>query len=68
MPAKRTRVVKKVAPPVVVEQPFIIEQPKEQTIPNISELFTMKFKTDRGELVGIRRGMKLGSIEIYEVK
>lgn len=65
MPAKRTRVVKKVAPPV--EKP-IVEQPKEQTIPNISELFTMKFKTDRGELVGIRRGMKLGSIEIYEVK
>ena len=48
------------------------EKPKEEKVevvlPHISEIFSMKFRTDNGDIVGIRRGMKLGSIEFYPVK
>jgi len=72
------KVVKRATKPKTVEQ-FIddfakaeAEKPKEEKVevvlPHISEIFSMKFRTDNGDIVGIRRGMKLGSIEFYPVK
>lgn len=72
------KVVKRTTKPKTVEQ-FIddfakaeAEKPKEEKVevvlPHISEIFSMKFRTDNGDIVGIRRGMKLGSIEFYPVK
>ena len=71
-------VVKRATKPKTVEQ-FIddfakaeAEKPKEEKVevvlPHISEIFSMKFRTDNGDIVGIRRGMKLGSIEFYPVQ
>ena len=71
-------VVKRATKPKTVEQ-FIddfakaeAEKPKEEKVeivlPHINEIFSMKFITDKGDIVGIRRGMKLGSIEFYPVK
>ena len=72
------KVVKRATKPKTVEQ-FIddfakaeAEKPKEEKVevvlPHISEIFSMKFMTDNGDIVGIRRGMKLGSIEFYPVQ
>ena len=72
------KVVKRITKPKTVEQ-FIddfakaeAEKPKEEKVevvlPHISEIFSMKFRTDNGDIVGIRRGMKLGSIEFYQVQ
>lgn len=72
------KVVKRATKPKTVEQ-FIddfakaeAEKPNEEKVevvlPHISEIFSMKFRTDNGDIVGIRRGMKLGSIEFYPVK
>jgi len=74
----QSKVVKRATKPKTVEQ-FIddfakaeAEKPKEEKVevvlPHISEIFSMKFRTDNGDIVGIRRGMKLGSIEFYPVQ
>ena len=74
----QSKVVKRATKPKTVAE-FIddfakaeAEKPKEEKVevvlPHISEIFSMKFRTDNGDIVGIRRGMKLGSIEFYPVK
>lgn len=72
------KVVKRITKPKTVAE-FIddfakaeAEKPKEEKaeaiLPHIDEIFSMKFRTDSGDIVGIRRGMKLGSIEFYPVQ
>ena len=74
----QSKVVKRATKPKTVAE-FIddfakaeAEKPKEEKVevvlPHIDEIFSMKFITDNGDIVGIRRGMKLGSIEFYPVQ
>ncbi len=55
--------IQEVAAPVVEE---VKPEIKEPVIPHLSELYTMVFRNDHGNLFGVRRGMKLGTIELYE--
>lgn len=64
------KVVKRVSKPIEKTEtedaadPTIVSE-----IPHIDDLFKMEFRTSvPGEIVGVRRGLRLGVIEIYRIK
>ncbi len=57
--------IKEVQAAPIIEEPTPEEEPY---IPHIEELFSMKFHGSNGELLGVRRSIKLGMLEIYEIR
>mgnify|MGYP000962099231 FL=1 len=57
--------IKEVQAAPIIEEPTPEEEPY---IPHIEELFSMTFHDSNGELLGVRRSIKLGMLEIYEIR